>query len=53
MDSGFKFSLDLPTPFSIKIDKLDEEVKGAISTMQRVEGQRVQVTPASRRSLGT
>ncbi len=40
------------TPFPIDLGKLDEEVNVAMYTMQRTEGQRVQVTPASRRSLG-
>ena len=51
VDNGYKFSLDIPTTKQMIPDKLDEEVKGAISTMQRAEGQKVQVTPSSRRSF--
>ena len=47
-----RFSLDIPTQYPIILDKLDEEVKAAISTMQSVEGQRVQVTPANKKPLG-
>ncbi len=46
-----KFVLDITTQYPRDMDKLDEEVKAAMYTMQRTEGQRVQVTPASRRSL--
>ena len=52
VDNGFKFSLDIPTKWHMNMENLDDEVKGAISTMHRTEGPRVQVTPSSKRSRG-
>ena len=50
--NGFKFGLDIPTSYPISLERLDAEVKAAIFTLQSVEDKRMQVTPASRRSLG-
>ena len=50
VENGFKFSLDIPTPYPINLEKLDEEAKAAVCFMH--EGQRIQATPASKRSLG-
>ena len=37
VENGFKFSLDIPTPYPIYFDRLDEEVKAAMYTMQHTE----------------
>ena len=50
--SGWKFSLDIPTPFTIDLLKLADEVKAAMSNINQTEGNKFQVAPLSRRSFG-
>ena len=50
--SGWKFSLDIPTPFTIDLLKLVDEVKAAMSNINQTEGNKFQVTPLSKRSFG-
>ena len=50
--NGFKFSLDIQTPFHLDLHKLDEEVKAAMYKMQQTDGNKIQVAPLSRRSFG-
>ena len=35
VDNGFSFSLDIPTPYPMDLNKLDDEVNGPMYTMQK------------------
>ena len=50
--SFWKFGLDIPTPFTIDLLKLADEVKAAMSNISQTKGNKFQVTSLSRRSFG-
>ena len=50
--SGWMFSLDIRTPFTIDLLKLADEVKAAMPNINPTEGNKFQVAPLSRRSFG-